>query len=264
MTTLPRITVVTPSFNQGRFIERTIRSVVDQDYPDVEYLVVDGGSTDETVDVLRRYDDRIDHWVSEPDRGQAHAINKGLRRATGDVVGWLNSDDILLPGALRAVAELLAEGQPFDVVVGHCRFDYLPSGESVVLRGEYVDRDRLLRFWRGYRMHQPAIWWRRSVTEAIGYLDEDLPLTMDFDYWVRMADHARFVNCDRVLAAATYHAEAKTGDAYRGYYARLRHDAPRYWGVGPTSPRWWWLEAQMRAHQLVTAARRPFNRAELR
>src|SRR5918993_5944601 len=116
----PRITVVTPSFNQGRFIEETILSVVGQQYPDLEYIVIDGGSTDETVEVIRRYEGRLAHWVSEPDGGQAHAINKGLARATGDILAWLNSDDLYLPGALAFVASALKSNEGPELLFGNC------------------------------------------------------------------------------------------------------------------------------------------------
>jgi glycosyltransferase involved in cell wall biosynthesis len=108
MTTYPKISIVTPSFNQGRFIEKTILSVIEQDYPNLEYIIIDGGSTDESVEVIKKYDQHLAYWVSEPDRGQSHAINKGFERATGEIFGWLNSDDWYHPGALKAVAEAFA------------------------------------------------------------------------------------------------------------------------------------------------------------
>ena len=105
MSELPRISIVTPSYNQGRFIEETIQSVLGQGYPNVEYIIIDGGSTDNTVEIIRKYAKHLTYWVSEPDRGQSHAINKGLARCTGDLFGWINSDDVLMPGALEVVAE---------------------------------------------------------------------------------------------------------------------------------------------------------------
>src|ERR1043165_3339789 len=106
-----KISIVTPSFNQGRFLEETILSVLDQNYPNLEYIVIDGGSTDETLDVIRKYEDRITYWVSEKDRGQVHAINKGIEKTTGDIFGFLNSDDVYLPGTFKTVAEYF-EGHP--------------------------------------------------------------------------------------------------------------------------------------------------------
>src|SRR4051794_2419788 len=110
MSQLPRITIVTPSFNQGQYLEQTLRSVLDQGYPNLEHIVVDGGSTDESVEVIKRYADRLAWWVSEKDAGQSDAINKGFARATGDVYGYINSDDFLYPGALEAVAKAYAAG----------------------------------------------------------------------------------------------------------------------------------------------------------
>ena len=104
LTSCPRITIITPSLNQGEFLEDTILSILNQNYPNLEYFIVDGGSTDNSVDIIKKYEHRIDWWVSEPDRGQSHAINKGLERATGDIINWINSDDLLFPGALQRVA----------------------------------------------------------------------------------------------------------------------------------------------------------------
>ena len=128
MTDAPRISIVTPSLNQGAYLERTVRSVLDQGYPDLEYIVVDGGSTDESVSILERYDDRIAYWVSESDSGQAHAINKGLARATGSIVAYINSDDYYLPGAFAEIARHFADPR-VSWVAGSCRYEY-PTGRS--------------------------------------------------------------------------------------------------------------------------------------
>ncbi|MFL6334928.1 MAG: glycosyltransferase family 2 protein [Pyrinomonadaceae bacterium] len=243
----PRFSVVTPSYNQGRFIEQTLRSVLLQGYPELEFVVIDGGSTDESVEVIRKYEPFLAHWESERDRGQSHAINKGFARATGDVLCWLNSDDFYLPGTLRAVAEALYEGAGASAAVGHCVQVYTDGRAPRRGFGRFESFERLLEFWKGYQMHQPSIFWRREVFERIGYLDESLHLTMDFDYWVRMARHFEFKNIDRDLSCATYHEEAKTGDGFGKYEAELRRRAPLYWPP-PASPAHWRLRASMFRH----------------
>jgi glycosyltransferase involved in cell wall biosynthesis len=225
----PKITVITPSFNQGRFIEQTIRSVVMQGYPNLEYMIFDAGSTDGTVEIIRKYERHLAHWETEPDRGQSHAINKGLARATGDILCWLNSDDYHLPDTLRAVGETLAEESGNVAVVGHCIQVYDDGRPPVEGKGRYEGIDRLLQFWKGYHMHQPSIFWRREVFDRVGYLDESLHMTMDFDYWVRIAQHFNFTNLDRPLSYSTYHAAAKTGDNFARYNEELMRRAPQYW-----------------------------------
>lgn len=256
---LPTVSVITPSFNQGRFIEQTIRSVLEQDYPNLEYIIIDGGSRDESVDVIRRYESQLAYWVSERDRGQAHAINKGLQRATGEVLCWLNSDDSFLPGVLRQVGETLAQGSGNYAVAGHCLKVYQDERPPVLLEGKYVDRRRLLQFWKGYQMHQPAIFWRREVFETVGLLDESLHLIMDFDYWARIAEHYDFVNLDLVIAACNFHDAAKTGDEYAGYHRDLRKYARRYWG-SPLSAEYWALQASMANHFHIHPLRRTIKR----
>lgn len=244
---LPRITVVTPSFNQGRFLEQTIRSVLLQGYPNLEYIVIDGGSTDESLAVIRHYEPYLSYWVSEPDRGQSHAINKGLGRATGEVLCWLNSDDYYLPGTLPLVGGLLRDGSGRHALVGHCWKMHEDGQPPLLLEGHYEDRHRLLQFWRGYQMHQPAIFWRREVTEKVGLLDESLHLIMDFDYWARIARYFDFSNVDQPLAASNYHEAAKTGDAYASYHADLRKHAARYWG-SPFALEYWQMRKAMFDH----------------
>ena len=243
----PKISVITPSYNQAEFIEATLKSVLDQGYPNLEYIVIDGGSTDGSVDIIQKYADKLAYWVSEKDRGQSHAINKGFQRATGDILCWLNSDDYFLPGTLEFVAEQLGDGSGCFALVGHCLFVY-PDGRPPLLRhGNYVDHRELLKFWTSYEMHQPAIFWRREVYEKVGLLDENLHYIMDFDYWTRISEHFGFKPVDRVLAGATYHAAAKTGDDYVQYRADLRKYAHRYWG-SPLTPGYWHLAYSMWRH----------------
>src|SRR5215813_11268294 len=213
---LPLISVITPSFNQGRFIEQTIRSVLLQGYPHLEYIIIDGGSSDESVDVIRKYEKYLTYWVSETDRGQSHAINKGLKKASGKILCWLNSDDYFAPGALTTVAEKLVDGTGTYAVVGHMVRVYQDGRPPLTIRGGYENRRRLLQFWKGYEMHQSSIFWRREILETVGLLDEDKHLIMDFDYWARISEHFEFKNVDRVLSYVNYHDRMKTADNFVG------------------------------------------------
>ncbi|MGE0132676.1 MAG: glycosyltransferase family 2 protein [Blastocatellales bacterium] len=252
---LPKISVITPSYNQEKFIEQTIRSVLLQGYPNLEYIIIDGGSSDGSVEIIRKYEPWLAYWTSEPDRGQSHAINKGFERATGEVLCWLNSDDYYLPNTLLAVGRKLAAGKGAHALTGHCLKIYQDGRPTAQLEGRYEDRRRLLQFWKGYQMHQPATFWRREVFEKVGWLNEELHLIMDFDYWARISEHFDFMNIDRALVCCNYHAEAKTGDDYRQYHADLKKHASRYWG-SKLSAEFWSLRFSMLNHFYVQPARR--------
>lgn len=229
-TKLPKISVITPSFNQGKFIERTIRSVLLQSYQPVEYIVIDGGSTDNTIDILRKYEKHLTYWASEPDRGQSHAINKGFSMATGQILCWLNSDDFYFSDTLKEVAKVLADDKKAFALVGHCLKVYNDDDRPILLEGNFESRRRMLEFWKGYQMHQPAIFWRREVFEQVGWLNEDLNLIMDFDYWARIAEQFNFLAISKVLAGCCYHSDAKTGDNYLAYHQDLKKFSRCYWG----------------------------------
>ncbi len=201
------MSIITPSMNQGRFIPETIDSVLTQDVEDREYFVVDGGSTDETVEILRRYDDRVG-WVSESDRGQAHAVNKGIAVTSGDIIGWLNSDDVYAPGALAAARNAFEANPEADVVFG--RADHINADGKVV--GAYpVEPVSLDRLRETCTFCQPAVFFRRGVTERWGLLDESLQFCMDYEYWIRLiAGGARFHFLDTVLACSRVHEDTKT------------------------------------------------------
>jgi glycosyltransferase involved in cell wall biosynthesis len=250
----PKISVITPSYNQAGFLEQTIRSVLLQRYPKLEYIVIDGQSSDGSVEIIRRYEPWLSYWVSESDRGQSHAINKGFAKATGDVICWLNSDDYYPPGTLQTVGRLLAGHTGNYAVAGHCLKIYDDGRPPVILEGKYESRRRLFQFWMGYQMHQPAIFWRREVFEKIGELNESLHQIMDFDYWARISAHFDFVNVDRVLACANYHSTAKTGDGYEQYHRDLKKNARRYWG-SMLSPEFWRLQASMTNHFTIQPLR---------
>lgn len=204
---LPLVSIVTPSFNQAGFLEQTIRSVLGQDYPRLEYILVDGGSTDGSLEIIRRYAGRLAQWSAEPDRGQADAINKGLRRATGEIVAWLNSDDLYLEGAVaRAVAAL----------------ERHPEASMVYADGLMVDFSGRVLDWHRYRTYraldlvcfevllQPTVFMRRETLERTGLLNETYSLILDHELWVRMAAQAPIVHVPEFWAVERTHEQAKT------------------------------------------------------
>lgn len=206
---LPKISVVTPSFNQGQFLDQTMNSVLGQDYSNVEYIVVDGGSTDNSVEIIKKYADRLAYWVSEKDRGQTHAINKGLEKSTGDVLCYLNSDDQLLPHVLSDVAEYFVAHGDVDCVYG-CTIMIDQNGSELLARHEIPFDYNILLYGIGY-IQQPSTFWRRSVYEAIGPFQEDLQFNMDYEYWIRMASNGfRMEYVDKFLSLYRLHNKSKS------------------------------------------------------
>jgi hypothetical protein len=206
--TAPLVSVVTPSFNQAAFLEQTILSVVTQDYPNLEYLVMDGGSTDGSLEVLHRYAPRLASWASGPDGGQAAAVNAGFGRASGEILGWLNSDDTYEPGAVRAAAAALAAHPDADGLYGDCAF-VSPAGDVIrVFRGRPFDLAEYVTT-EGF-IHQPTVFLRRRVLDRVGMLDASLQFCMDRDYWLRMAPVCRWLYLPERLARFRVHPTAKT------------------------------------------------------
>jgi glycosyltransferase involved in cell wall biosynthesis len=187
----PRVSVVTPSYNQVQFIEETIRSVLLQACPRLEYTVIDGASDDGSVNVIRKYERWISYWASEPDHGQGHAINKGLARASGDVVAWVNSDDMLTPGSITRAVGALRENPGVDVV--YSDFDDLNerSGQLTRRKARPAEYAKLLR--DGNCIPQPTAFVRRSLLERIGPIDETLYHALDWELWIRAARHGRLL-----------------------------------------------------------------------
>jgi glycosyltransferase involved in cell wall biosynthesis len=208
----PKLTIITPSFNQGRFIEQTIRSVLDQGYDNLEYLIVDGGSTDETLEVLRRYEDRLAWWVSEPDRGQTDALNKGLRRATGEIVAYINSDDHYLPGAFaHAVERLDRTGASW--AAGSCRFVDVHTGEEHMWHPTLPTKGRHSWVLGPWGVPQAATFWRRELFERHGHFREDMHYVFDTEFGLRLALAGELpALVDQALAVRVVHDEAKSWD----------------------------------------------------
>lgn len=207
---LPKFTIVTPSFNQGPFLEKTILSVLNQGYPNLEYFVIDGGSSDESRAIIERYAKHIDYWVSESDRGQSHAINKGFARASGEMLGWLNSDDQLEPGALHTVAEYAARFPDSGAFVGYGR--KVDRAGKVVYYKEPAELSfaGFCRWCAGGNFMQPSCFFRRSAWEAAGPLDENVHIALDVDLWLRMVGKVRFQRIEALLSTALAHDQAKT------------------------------------------------------
>ena len=204
----PRITVVTPSYNQAAFLEETVRSVLLQGYPNLEYLVLDGGSTDGSLAIVERYSPWIDWWTAGPDAGQSDAIQSGLDRASGEIFNWINSDDLLLPGALRHVAENFGAG--VDAVAGAGRF-FGEDFDSWVLQNEGLSARALVRGATGPVFVQPALWLRTDAVTAAGGIDRELNYYFDMDMTIRyLAGHANVAYTARVLAAFRLHGVSKT------------------------------------------------------
>lgn len=202
-----KISVVTPSYNQAQFIEETIQSVLAQNYEPFEHIVIDGGSTDGTIEILRRYPHL--KWVSEPDRGQSHALNKGLAMVTGDIIGWLNSDDLYEPAAFQTVAECF-EGQPdLGMIYGYCRFIDQRKRTIRLVKPPDWDLHRLIAVQHSY-IPGPTVFFRREVYRELGGLDEDLHYAMDYEYWIRIGREGRVHRIPEVLAAFRHHPEGKT------------------------------------------------------
>lgn len=186
----PKISIVTPSFNQGQFIEETIRSVLLQGYPNLEYIIIDGGSSDESIDIIRRYEPWLKYWISEPDRGQTNAINKGISRASGDILAYLNSDDYYLPGALFKVGEYFKRFPHIDLLNGQCHY-VNEIGEKIgEHHGDITRFDEVIDLWDVWwakkQFVQPEIFWSRRIYESIGPFREDLYYVMDYEYWCRI------------------------------------------------------------------------------
>lgn len=182
---LPLISIVTPSYNQGQFLEETVLSVLNQDYPNLEYIIIDGGSTDGSADIIRKYEDRLAYWVSEPDKGQSDAINRGWKRSRGEVLAWLNADDTYCPGALHRAASEFQKQRDTIVITGRCTITR-EDGTLLTAKppGDF-DAIRMLKQCGGVP-GQPAVFIRRCVLEQLGGPRDDLHYVMDWEYWIRI------------------------------------------------------------------------------
>jgi glycosyltransferase involved in cell wall biosynthesis len=215
MTDQPLVTIITPSFNQARFLETTIKSVLSQDYPRIEYMIVDGGSNDGSVDIIRKYDGAgegtsplVAWWVSEKDRGQTDAINKGFARANGEILAWINSDDTYEPGAVSAAVRYLQDHPEVGMVYGDCNF-INENGRVIGKFGSAQTNYRLLR--QGYaHIPQQTMFFRAELWKQVGPLDPSFYFAMDYDLWTRIAARTEIKYVPQTWANFRLHASGKT------------------------------------------------------
>ena len=234
---LPRITVVTPSYNQAQFIDHTLRSVINQEYPDLEYIVIDGASTDGSVDVIRRNASHLAYWVSEPDQGQTDALIKGFSRATGDILCYLNSDDLFEPGTLREVAMFFLENREAQAVYGDSVFIDV-AGRPIKPKKEHPF-NRFIWLYDYDFIPQPSTFWRRSIYEKVGGLDPAFELAMDADLFIRFAEVSPIRHVRRTWSRMRLYPEQKN----QRFRARSNQEdliIRRRYGV-KNEPAWSWL-----------------------
>jgi len=205
---LPIVSIVTPSFNQARYLEATIRSVLSQDYARIEYMIVDGGSSDGTVDILKKYGGKLAWWVSEKDKGQTDAINKGFARAKGEVLAWLNSDDTYEPGAVSAAVRYLQEHPKVGMVYGDCNF----INETGRVIGKFSSAQTSYRLLRqGYsHIPQQTMFFRAELWKQVGPLDRSFYFAMDYDLWTRIAARSEIKYVPQTWANFRLHTSGKT------------------------------------------------------
>ncbi|RLE05128.1 MAG: hypothetical protein DRJ13_02560 [Bacteroidetes bacterium] len=202
----PLVSIITPSYNQVQYLEDTIRSVTQQDYPNLEYIVVDGGSTDGSREVIKKYQDEFAWWISEPDQGQADAVNKGFRRARGEIVAWLNSDDMYLPGVISSVVDSFQKNPAAGVIYG----DAVSADADGRLLNELRFSNWGTRDFLQFNIIcQPAVFMKRAIVEKVGYLDPSYHFFLDHQLWIRLSRETEFVHHPETWAVSRYHPEAK-------------------------------------------------------
>lgn len=205
---LPKISIVTPSYNQARYLEQTILSVIEQKYPNLEYIVIDGGSTDDSVSIIKKYASKLSYWQTGPDNGQSDAINTGFSKSTGDILGWINSDDLLKPGTLQFIAEVFAERKKHQWLVGGTEtIDESGRRKSLRFPSE-IDLKTFIGWSRNW-FPQQSTFWTRDLWLECGPLDPELHYAMDMDLWMKMFSICKPTTTKILLSCYRFHPQAK-------------------------------------------------------
>jgi glycosyltransferase involved in cell wall biosynthesis len=211
---LPKISIITPSYNQGQFLEETINSVLSQDYANLEYIIVDGGSTDDSVSIIKKYESKLSYWVSEKDSGQSEAINKGFRKASGDIISWLCSDDLYVPGTLQKVAEHFHQ-HPDAIMIHGKSVLFDEKGKETMKSADKEDLD--LRYFTVIPFPQPSSFFRKKLIDEQGPLREDLHFAMDYDLLVRAALGYKIIPVEDILSRYRLHKDSKTTSQIKSF-----------------------------------------------
>jgi glycosyltransferase involved in cell wall biosynthesis len=215
-----KISIVTASYNQGDFIEETIQSVLSQNYPNLEYIIIDGGSTDNSVEIIKKYEQHLTYWVSERDKGQANAINKGLQHCTGEIFNWLNSDDYLEPDSLFKIAEAFAD-ERVQMVAGKVR--NFSATEEEVIQNQKLSAKGLMCWEPGVQFVQPGVWMRRKLITECGGIDEQFHYAFDWDLYIRYLYHfAEVKEIDELLVHFRLHDQSKTQSLSERFHVEER------------------------------------------
>lgn len=231
----PLVSIITPSFNQGSFIEETILSIKNQTYKKIEHIIIDGKSTDNTLEILRKYDDIL-FWISEPDKGQTEAINKGIKKSHGEIIAYLNSDDLYLPETIKIVVDFFNKNPETAMVYGD--IDHIDKNSrffEIIRPGKIVLEDYLTG---EVYLPQPSVFFRRQIIKKIGYFDESLNLAMDFDYWIKIFFNCKVEYLQTTLAKARIYPEAKSSSEHLKYIAEKKYILDKIFSDEPLLISW--------------------------